>query len=298
MAKAIESLSEELSSAVETAGSAVVRVEGRRRIPASGVIWSSDGVIVTANHVVRREDKLTIGLADGEKLPAKLVGRDPTTDIAILKVDKKGLSEAAWQGVEGLRVGHLVLALGRPGTEVMATLGIVSSLENGWRTPAGGQLERYLQTDVVMYPGFSGGPLLSASGELLGINSSGLLRGISLTVPTESLKRIVETLLKHGRIRRGYLGVSAQAVRLSAEVRKTVDQETGLLVASVEEKSPAKKGGVLQGDVIVGLNDQVIRHLDDLLGLLAGNLIDQEVGLSVVRGGDVQKLQLVVGERD
>jgi S1-C subfamily serine protease len=248
--------------------------------------------------VVESDENISVGLADGRSVAAKLVGRDPTTDLAVLRAEATGLKPPAWAEADSLRVGHLVLALGRPGKTVMATLGVVSALGESWRTPAGGLLERYLQTDVVMYPGFSGGPLVDAGGKVLGLNTSALLRGISLTVPASSLRKAVETLLTHGRVRRGYLGVGSQPVRLPSALAGQLDQETGLLLVSVEPDSPAEQGGLLLGDVIVALEGQPIRHLDDLLASLSGDRVGASVLVRIVRGGKVQELKVVVGERE
>jgi S1-C subfamily serine protease len=286
-----------MADAVESAGKSIVRVEGRRRMAASGIVWSADGVIVTAHHVVEK-DKVTIGLPDGTEVSATLAGRDPTTDLAVLKADAKGLTAPKWVDPSALKVGHLVLAAGRPGRTVQATLGVISALGDVWRTPAGGEIDRYLQTDVVMYPGFSGGPLIAAGGELAGLNTSALLRGVSVAIPTTTVSRIVETLLKHGRVRRGYLGVGAQPVRLPAGLQETLGQETGLLIASVETDSPAEKGGLLMGDTIVALDGQPVRHLDDLLALLSGDRIGRAVPVKIVRGGEVKEIAATVGEKE
>ena len=242
MATVLTQLSNALADAVENAGPSVVRVEGRRRLPATGFVWSADGTIVTANHVLKRDDGLAVGLADGTSAGAELVGRDPSTDLAVLRVKASGLQAA--QPASELKVGHLVLALGRPGRTVQATFGIVSAVgDDPWRTPLGGQVDRYLQTDVVMYPGFSGGPLLSSSGEVLGLNTSALVRGVSIAVPSSTVANVVEMLLTHGRVQRGYLGVSTQPVRLPADARSEIAQETGLLIVGVEPDSPADQGG-------------------------------------------------------
>ena len=191
-----------------------------------------------------------------------------------------------------------MLALGRPGQSVLATLGIVSALGKGWRTPGGGSLDRYLQTDVVMYPGFSGGPLVDSAGQVIGLNTSALVRGVALAVPAPTVRRVVEALLSHGRIRRGYLGVGAQPVRLPPDLANQVGQETGLLLASVESGSPAEKGGLLLGDTIVAVNGQATRHLDDLLAFLIGESVSASTTVRIVRGGSVQDLTVVIGERD
>ena len=179
----------------------------------------------------------------------------------------------------------------------MATLGIVNALSKGWRTPAGGELDTYLQSDVVMYPGFSGGPLVSAAGEVMGVNSSALLRGVSLAIPTATVRQVVETLLTHGRVRRGYLGVSAQVVRLPVALAQQIDQETGLLLGSVEPGSPAEKAGLFMGDTIVALDGQPVRHLDDLLALLSGERVGASVPVRIVRGGQMTDVPVTIGEQ-
>ncbi len=298
MTEVLASLSDALAQTVEKAGSNVVRVEGRRRLAASGIVWSADGVVVTAHHVVQREDNIGLGLSDGKTVSATFVGRDPTTDLAVLRAESVNLALPTWAELDSLQVGHLVLALGRPGQSVQATLGIVSALsETSWRTPVGGQLDRYLQTDVVMYPGFSGGSLVSATGQVIGLNTSALLRGVSLTVPAPTVRRIVETLLEHGRVRRGYLGVSTQSVRLPAAVADQLNQETGLLVVSVEPGSPADLAGLILGDTIVTLADNPVRHYDDLLAQLSPDRVGKTVPVRIVRGGQIEAITVTVGER-
>jgi S1-C subfamily serine protease len=265
-------------------------------LPASGIVWSADGIIVTANHVVKRDDGLTVGLPDGQGVKAALVGRDPSTDLAVLKVDAGGLSPAG-KATGELHVGHLALALGRPGRTVQATLGIVSALGDSWQTAMGGRIDRYLQTDVVMYPGFSGGPLVDAEGQVIGLNTSALMRGVSLTVPSATLDQVAATLLSHGRMRRGYLGVSTQSVRLPAAAKAALNQDTGLLIVSVEPDSPADAGGLVLGDTIVGLEETPIRHHDDLLAQLGGDRIGQKTPVKIVRGGEVRTVTVKIGER-
>jgi len=296
MADVLAQLSDSLAETVEMAGPGVVRVEGRRRLPATGIVWSTDGVIVTANHVVKSDEKVGIGLADGQRVSAQVAGRDPSTDLTVLKAEATDLAPAV--RAEGdLHVGHLVLALGRPGRTVQATLGIVSALGDSWRTRMGGQIDRYLQTDVVMYPGFSGGPLVGAGGQVIGLNTSALARGVSLTIPLATVERVANTLLAHGKMQRGYLGVSTQPARLPAAIREELDQETGLLVVSVEPGSPADEGGLVLGDTIVGLSGSVVRQHDDLLALLIGDVVDQKTPVRIVRGGELRTINVTVGQR-
>lgn len=294
----LSDFSNALAAATETAGAGVVRVAARPRLPASGLVWSADGVIVTAHHVVEQEGHIGIGLPDGKTTTAKLVGRDPTTDLAVLRAQSTKLTARPWADPAALKVGHVVLALGRPEEKVMATLGVVSALGDAWRTPAGGQIDRYLQTDVVMYPGFSGGPLVDASGQMIGLNTSALLRGVSVTVPATTLRKIVEMLLTKGKISRGYLGVGAQPARLPEALTNQLKQETGLLVVSVEPGGPAEKAGLFMGDTLVALDGQPIRHLDDLLAALSGDRIGATVPARVVRGGELRDLSVMIGERN
>jgi S1-C subfamily serine protease len=299
MSNVLTNLSKELSDTVELTAPGIVRVEARKRLPASGIVWTEDGVIVTAHHVVQRDRKITIGLPDGETTVAQLIGRDPTTDLAVLRTEADGLMPVTRTSLDdhSLKVGHLVLAIGRPGQSVQATLGIVSALTKEWRTPAGGRLDYYVQTDVVMYPGFSGGPLVNASGQIVGLNTSALLRGVSLSVPVNTIESVVSTILAHGHIKRGYLGVSTQPVRLPARVRDQLDQDTGLLLVAVEPESPAEAGGLLLGDTIVGINGSVVRQHDDLLVQLGGDRIGQKVEIKLIRGGELTTVTVEVGER-
>lgn len=296
MASVVEGISNELAGMVEAAGPAIVRVEGRRRLPASGIVWSDDGIVVTAHHVVERDDRIGVGLADGNKVDAELVGRDPTTDLAVLRVEGAQPSSAKSAQVEDLSVGHLVLALGRPGRTVQATLGIVSALGTSWRTAAGGTIDRYLQTDVVMYPGFSGGPLVDADGKVLGLNTSAL-RGVSLTIPSLTVDRVVESILSHGRVQRGYLGVGVQPVNLPEALAEELGQETGLILISVEPGSPAEAGGLTLGDTLLSVHGESVRRLDDLLSLLSGELVGEEVLIRILRGGESGEQKVTVGER-
>lgn len=297
MASALQTLSDATAAIVESAGRGIVRVEARRRLPASGFVWSADGVIVTAHHVVEQDENIEIGLADGKTATAKLVGRDPTTDIAVLRAQGAALTSRALSEIANLRVGHIVLALARPGQNVMATMGIVSALGDKWRTPMGGLYDRYVQTDVAMYPGFSGGALVDALGQVVGLNTSAVVRDTTISIPVPTLQRVVETLLSHGKVRRGYIGVRSQPVKLPEKMAQQLKQESGLLLLSVEANSPADRGGLAMGDTIVGIDNEPIRHIDQLLATLSDDRIGKVVDVSVLRGGQVQKLKVTVGEQ-
>ena len=299
MTTVLQQCSDALATTVTGVSPGIVRVEARRRLPASGLVWSRDGIIVTTHHVIEQDDNIRVGLHSGETVDATLVGRDATTDLAVLRVASTGLESPAWAEPDGSTplVGHLVLALGRPGQRVQATLGIVSALGESWRTPAGGLMDRYMQTDIVMYPGFSGGPLVNMSGQILGLNTSAILRDRSLAIPLATLRRVTDMLLAHGRIRRGYLGVSTQSVRLPAALSERLGQETGLLLITVESNSPAEQAGLLLGDTLVALDGAPLRHPDDLLSCLSTERIGTTGLVRLVRGGEIQERSIMIGER-
>jgi S1-C subfamily serine protease len=297
MSEVLRDLSNALGAIVESGGPAVVRVEGRRRGPSSGVVWSADGVVVTACHVLEREEGIEVGLPDGRSLDASLVGRDPTTDVAVLRVPASGLSTPAWADGSALRVGHLVLGLSRPGRTARASLGVVSALGDAWRASSGGRIDRYVQTDLDIHIGFSGGLLVDASGLGAGMNTTGLMRGHSLALPLPTLKRVVESLLAHGRIRRGFLGIGTYPARLPAGLESRVGQPTALLVVSVEPDAPAARAGLLLGDALLSLGGQRVRHPGELLAILEEDRIGQEVAAKIVRAGEVRDVPITIGLR-
>ncbi|MFN2143260.1 MAG: S1C family serine protease [Candidatus Promineifilaceae bacterium] len=293
----LEDVSNNLADVVEAASASIVRVDARRRFPASGFVWSKDGLIVTANHVLRRDDKIGIGLADGTLAAGQLVGRDPSTDIALLRVEDSELVVLSAAADEHFKVGSLALALGRPGASIQATLGVVSAIGSGRNPQGGSQADKYIQTDVLMYPGFSGGALVAADGSLIGLNTSGLRHGASMTVPVSTLQRVLGALLQHGRVRRGYLGVSTQIVRLQEEIRTELGQKTGLLIVAVEPGSPADDAGFKIGDTIVKVGSTEVRRHEDLLAELTNANFEEKTPVTIVRGGEIQTLTVKIGEQ-
>lgn len=324
MTDALKNLSDALAQTVENASPSVVRVEARRRLPATGIVWS-ENVIVTAHHVVEQDENITIGLHDGSTVTAALAGRDAHNDLAVLKTDAS-LTPANWASEEDVKVGHLVLALGRPGSDLQATLGVISALVGASGSSRGEEKEKrggrgrrhgggrgrggrggrrghalrdgFVQTDVTMYPGFSGGPLVSADSAIYGLNTSGFSHGVSIAVPVRTIRNTVDTLLTHGKMKQGYIGVSIQPVRLPENIAKELDQETGILLTSVETDSPASQAGLIVGDILVGINDDSIQDVDELLAALLGDVVGQEVSLQIVHGGTLQTVAVTVGERD
>jgi S1-C subfamily serine protease len=291
-------LSQSMAEAVARAGAATVTVNARRRMPASGIGFASD-LVLTADHVVERDEDIHVVLPDGSEIDASVAGRDPGSDLALLRLSRGGVAVAE-KAAQEARVGQIVLALGRPSRAgIEASLGVVSAVNGPVRTGHGGLLEQYLRTDTIPYPGFSGGPLIDALGHVLGLNTSGLSRGLSLTIPAGLAWRVAETLAAHGHIRRGYLGVRSQPVSMSPTQSQALEREqgTGLLLVSIERDSPAETGGLIVGDILVALNGQAVNDPDELLTLLTGSIVGTPADIQVLRGGLPASVKVTIGER-
>jgi S1-C subfamily serine protease len=292
--------SNQLADAVQTAAGYTVRVQARRGPPASGIAIAADRIL-TADHVVdpSREDQIRIGLPDKTEISGSVVGRDPATDVAILKITGGELKPASPAQAEP-RTGALALVVARPGAEPQASLGLITGLSGPTRTRRGGMLERFIQVDAVMYPGFSGGPLVDTSGNVLGMVTSGLgFGGPSIAIPWSLVTQLAETIGQHGKVPRGYLGIGSQPIALSAAAKDLASgQERGLLVVQVAEGGPAASAGFLQGDILVRLDGNAVTNADDLQSLLTPNRVGSQVTASVVRGGELKDVGVTVGTRD
>jgi S1-C subfamily serine protease len=292
----LRAFSNQMADAVERASSTLVLVNGRPRQPGSGVVYAQN-LILTADHVLEREEDLTVLTHDKRTLPAQFVGRDLATDLAVLRVVDLGL-EVAKAASEPARVGQLVLAVGRSSSEgPMASVGIVSAIGGPLRSGRGVTLERYIRTDATPYPGFSGGPLIDTQGAVLGITTTGLANGVALAIPANIAWSIADTLAQQGYIKRGYLGISSQQVQLPPNQRAKESQERGLLIVRVDDDSPAQKGGLLLGDILVALDGQSVSETEDLQALLTSNRVGKAISVEVIRGGTLQTLTVTVGQR-
>jgi S1-C subfamily serine protease len=334
----LSSLSDDIAAAVEKASASVVTVYARRRMPGSGIVWVP-GLIVTASHVVERDEEISVGLPDGSIVPATLVGRDPGSDIALLKVESDALVPATLTEAE-IKPGHLVLAIGRPhDSSPMASFGIVSTTEgslkrfgrrgggahrhpgpHGRRGPGGrggfgpgrgfgrGRghgpwadigpgIESFIRAEVAMLPGFSGGPLVTANGEVAGLNTSALGRFGGITLPLDLIDSVVESLQTHGRVRRGYLGIGAQSVKLPESQAALAGQEHGLLIVNVEPEGPAGTAGLLVGDILVSVSETPVATVDELQETLSSDVVDTAVPVVVLRGGALTTITVKVGDR-
>jgi S1-C subfamily serine protease len=296
-------LSECLAAAVERVSAAVVAIDARPRVPTSGIVWR-DGVIVSTSHTIRRDEEIVVGFADGPRLPAKLVGRDPSTDLAVLGLesdDPVNIESITTVNQSELKIGNLALALGRVHFErgVTAGLGIISVLGDKWRTWRGGAIDHLIRPDISIFMGFSGGPLIDVQGRIIGINTTGLARGAGLTIPVSTVNRVVDTLLEHGRIPRPYLGVTMQPVALPDELRSKfgLTQDTAVVILSVETESPAARAGTALGDVLLTLGDTPLTDTNDVQAALSGSHIGQIIHATVLRGGERREMTLTLGER-
>ena len=291
----LSSLSDQLADAVARVRQSLVTVNGRPRQAASGVAIGND-LILTADHVVEREDELTVQTDDGRTVSAQFVGRDPATDLAVLRAP--GLNVPAIERASEARVGALVLAVGRPSPAgPMASLGVVSAVGGPLRTQRGGTVEQVIQTDATPYPGFSGGPLIDTNGAAYGILTTGLIGGVALAIPSAIAWNVAETLAAHGQIKRGFLGISSQPVSLPEGQRAGRSQENGLLIVKVENGSPAAQGGLLLGDIMVGMAGQPVTDTEQLQALLTGERVGTPVPVEIIRGGALQTLMITVGQR-
>jgi S1-C subfamily serine protease len=297
MANPLTDFSNGLTSAVEKSGSSTILVDARKRYPASGIAYADD-LVLTADHVVTREDDIKVLLPDGTSLSATIAGRDPGSDLALLRLAEKVLSPAKTS--DSVKVGQLVLALGRPSSAGMqASWGIVTAISGPTRTFRGGMLDEYVQTETTPYPGFSGGPLVNTDGEVLGLNTSGLTRGSSLTIPVKVAWRIAEALATHGTVKRGYLGLRTQPVDVPEAARAVLQREQshGLLVLWLEEGGPAEKAGLLVGDILVAVSGQPVGDADDLFAALSSDTVGKSIAVEVLRGGRPETVSVTVGER-
>ena len=295
---ALADFSNGLAAAVEKGGAGTLLVDARRRYPASGIAYAAD-LVLTADHVVTRDENLSVSTPDGKSYPVTIAGRDPGSDLALLRLAENALSPAK-VAESAAKVGQLVLALGRPSNAgIQASWGIITSINGPARTGRGGLLDEYIQTETTSYPGFSGGPLVNTEGEVLGLNTSGLARGAALTIPVKFAWRIADALDKHGTVKRGYLGVRTQPVDIPESARKVLkrEQKRGLLVLWLDEKGPAEQAGLLVGDILVAVSGQPVSDPDDLFAALNTDTVGKSVAVEVLRGGKPETVSVKVGER-
>ena len=309
----LDAYSRAVIGASEKVGRSVVRIDTRKRLPArffrrpgpppeaggqgSGFVFSSDGFVLTNSHVVHGADRIQATLSDGRKVEARLIGDDPPTDLAVIKIDAPDLVPAALGDSKSLKPGQLVIAIGNPlGFQSTVTAGVVSATGRSLRSESGRLIDDVIQTDAALNPGNSGGPLVNSRGEVVGVNTAVILpaQGICFAIPANTAKFVAGWLIKEGKIRRGWLGLAGQNVPLPRRwVRELeLSEEGGILALGVEEDSPAAKAGLKEGDVVIGFAGRPVEDIDDLHRHLTMWEPGAATTLTILRSGE--KLGLAV----
>ena len=292
-------VSNSLAECVEQVKRVTVAVNARENLPSSGVHWQR-GVVVTAAHTIKRDEDLTVILPDGHTATATLLGLDPGTDLAALKIDTPELPVAQWGDSSALKLGEIVLAVGCRGSMGhFASWGIVGGLGGPWQTWRGIRIERFIRPELSIHPGFSGSALVNTLGLVVGLNTTGLSRRTPLAIPANTVQRVVGELVKKGRISRGFLGVGLQPVYLPDSLRKKLNLASldGVILLGVEPDGPADKAGLLIGDVLLELDGKTIAKISDVQNILAPEYIGKKVKAVLVRAGARAECSITIGER-
>jgi S1-C subfamily serine protease len=292
----LANLSAELAAAVESAAQFVVSIDARPRATSSGIIWKP-GVIVTVEHAIRRTDEIRITLPDGRSTAAALAGRDSSTDIAVLKYDDSGATPEPRVAANG-RPGNIALAVGRTQHGPTATMGIISAVDQSWRTWRGGLIDRFIRLDLELYASLSGAPVVSSSGGFVGMATAGLSRTAAIAIPPETLDRVASELLAKGKVSRGYLGIGLQPVPLPTYLSEKLKLgRAGVIVLSVEPGGPAQAGGIVIGDVLLSIAERPVTDLGDVQSALGSDSVGRTVPVELLRGGERKTVEVRIGER-
>lgn len=315
--KLLDAYSQAVINVVEKVSPAVVNIDVQRQLKGlrrnnqtfsqevrgngSGFIFTPDGYILTNSHVVHDASKIEVTLSDGRSYAAQMIGDDPDTDLAVIRINAPNLVAARLGDSQSLRAGQLAIAIGNPyGFQTTVTTGVVSALGRSFRAKSGRLIDNMIQTDAALNPGNSGGPLVTSHGEVIGINTAVIMsaQGICFAVPINTAKMILMPLIKDGKVRRGYIGVGGQNVPLPRRVVlfHELSVESGVLLISIEHNSPAQKAGLQEGDVIVGLNNQPIASIDDLHKVLTHEQVGMRSPLTIIRRTEKLVLDIVPEE--
>ncbi len=300
MELSIASLSNELASLVEKTSPSVVAIDGRRRMHSSGIHWRP-GLVVIAEHALRRDEDISVKGADGNEAGAVVLGRDPTTDLALLKVEGLRVPTIDDKTAEDARVGDVVLVIGRsPNSGPNASMGIISAVSGAWRTWRGGELDKYSRLDASVFPGSSGGAVIDHRGQFIGLATSALSRVAGLAIPVSTVRSVCRLLEEKGAIPRGFIGVGLQTVPIPESFQKTLSLENaaGIMVLNVEPGGPADKGGILIGDILFEIEKQRVESVEDVQAALEFKNIGKRVHIKLIRGGAAREQEVVIGERN
>ena len=267
----------------------------------SGFIFTPDGLVLTNSHVVHDASRIQVSLPDGRRLPAQLIGDDPATDLAVVRIDAPALTAVELGDSQKLRVGQLAIAIGNPyGFQYTVTAGVVSALGRSLRSYSGRMIDDVIQTDASLNPGNSGGPLVASDGKVIGVNTATIMgaQGLCFAIGINTAKFVASRLLQQGRIRRAYIGVEAQTVPLHRRIVRFYDlpRETGVIVLAPSSDSPAQRAGLREGDVIIAFNGQPVAGVDDLHRLLTEAQVGSSSDISVLRHTDKLDLTIIPAE--
>jgi S1-C subfamily serine protease len=289
--------SDQVAALVERGAGSVVAVHGGGRRSSSGIHWRP-GIIVTAEEALERDDDLKLTLAGGRVVEASLAGRDPTTDIAVLRFQPDGLAAAPTADAGSLRAGHVVLAVGSEQGTPIASLGIVAVAGGAWHSRRGGAIDSLIRVDLGLSAAAQGGALLDTQGRVVGMAVLGPRRRV-LAIPTATIDRVVDQLIAKGHVFRGYLGAGLQPVRLAgaADAAAPAGSGRGILVVSLDPDGPAARAGLMVGDIVTAWNAQPVDRVREVMRLLSPDSVGQSVDLGLVRGGAPAALKIVIGER-
>ncbi|HEX4274931.1 MAG TPA: S1C family serine protease [Bryobacteraceae bacterium] len=292
----LSNFSTNLADLVERASQSAVAIEARHRMGSSGFLWKP-GFIVTADHAIRREEDIPVILPGGNRVSAAIAGRDPDTDIAVLRIDGS-IPVPALATSGSLRTGEIVVAIGRHEPGPLAAMGIVSTASGPWKTWRGGHLDSLLRLDLGAWPRSSGSVVVDVQGRFAGMLTTGLTRTAPVAIPAATIARVATELAERGHVARGYLGISLQPIPLPAAYEKTLNrsQRSGVMVLTTEPEGPAETGGILVGDIVVEIGGQPVTDTDDMQTSLRG-AIGKELPVIVLRGGQRMELRVKVGER-
>jgi S1-C subfamily serine protease len=293
----LSAFSNRLAEIVSQAAPGVVAIEGRRRFTSSGFIWRA-GVVVTADEALDTEEDIAVLLPDGRRVAATLAGRDPSTDIAVLRIEEKGIAPVRLNTTDTPLPGHVALAVGRRPEGAIANFGLVSVAGGPWRSMRGGQLDRFIRLDLRLDPRAEGGAVLDTTGSAIGMAVLGPRRSV-LAIPATTIERVAEQLIAKGRIARGYLGLGLQPVRLDEALARslTLPEPRGTIVVSVDPQGPGARAGILLGDVVAKWNGEPVRGVRDVFRRLGPDTVGQTVALTIVRAGQATSANVTIGER-
>jgi len=291
-------LSEHLASTVEQSGRSIVAIHARARFNSSGVHWSP-GVVVTADHTIQKDDDIRVSTPDGSTHTAELAGRDPSTDLAVLRVKDLDIPVATKAGGSALKPGNTILVVGRFKDSVSAAFGVLSSISGPSQTWRGGRLDQVLRLDVALHAGAAGGAVVDGDGKLIGIATPALSRVAVFAIPVATVDRVTEKLLAHGRVPRGYLGVGLQPIAIPEHLKNKLSLPTssGLIAVSVGVDAPAGQAGILIGDILLELAGRAMHRPENVQEVLDSESIGRKLTARILRAGNTMDVELTVGER-